>query len=1137
MATKMERRHLVKKLRIPLFLFYFCIYLARLPLGFALTEDGITLLELKKSVRGEGIFNWSQSDSDPCSWSGVKCSPVSGRVIALNISGASYCSGAEGLPSFCPSEYNYSDSKPGRKLTGTISAFVGNLTELRVLSLPCNALDGQIPAEVSKLRFLEVLELQGNSLSGSVPLGFSELSSLRVLNLGYNFLSGEIPPGIVRCLKLETLILTGNMLNGTIPGALGRLPELRTLSLSYNQLSGAIPAELAGGCRSLEHLHLSGNLLVNEIPWQLGNCHRLRSVLLFSNILEGIIPRQLGRLMNLESLDVSRNSLTGEIPEELGNCTKLSVLVLTNLMDFTPPANMNIDEVYSPSLKGEFNFFDGGIPVGITTLPRIRIIWAPSTNLSNPLPNNWGNCDKLQVLNLGQNSISGRIPEGLGKCKSLVFLDLSSNMFRGYIPEQLPVPCMVLFNISGNLLSGAIPTFMNSSCSRQDQQPFPTNRLISGSLDVPETGEDLPDLYSNLFYYGTWANGPLAKVRSGLLQVFHDLSQNNFTGPVPHALIGKGLTEEKPSYGLFLNDNKFAGNISSDLFISCQSLESFFLNLSANQISGEITAQGLLNCITLKHLEVAFNQIRGPIPSMLGNLQSLVFLDLSTNNLQGDLPPQLGQLKNLQVLLLAHNKLTGLIPVELGQLSSLVALDLSSNAFMGKIPGDLVKLSRLECLLLDANRLSGQIPESFAKLTALKMMNVSFNNLSGTIPESGNSGACDSRKGNKFLQPCSSASLVVSSPPTLSPLPYASSLTRGPSDHGRHHRLSPIVIASVASACAIVLVVSFIFLLSCFGKRYLATSSGSQSGRKDVVTFTNIGVHLTYENVVRATGNFNGGNLIGTGGFGSTYKAELIPPGLLLAVKRLSVGRFQGIQQFDAEIITLGSIRHQNLVTLIGYYASETEMFLIYNYLPGGNLESFIHERSNRNVHWRVVHKIALDIAQALSYLHDCCVPRVLHRDIKPSNILLDNNLNAYLSDFGLARLLEVSETHATTDVHGTFGYVAPEYAATCRVSDKADVYSYGVVFLELLSGKKSLDPSFSSYGNGFNIVSWACMLVREGRGHEVFIPGLWDTGPHDDLIESLHLAIMCTIELLSARPSMKVVVRRLKQLQPTPLS
>ncbi|CAI0424995.1 unnamed protein product [Linum tenue] len=199
----------------------------------------------------------------------------------------------------------------------------------------------------------------------------------------------------------------------------------------------------------------------------------------------------------------------------------------------------------------------------------------------------------------------------------------------------------------------------------------------------------------------------------------------------------------------------------------------------------------------------------------------------------------------------------------------------------------------------------------------------------------------------------------------------------------------------------------------------------------------------------------------------------------MVAVKRLSVGRFQGFEQLSAEIRTLGRVQHPNLVKLIGCHVSESEMFLIYNYLPGGNLEKFIQ-------------------------------------------------------DFGLARLLGTSETHATTDVAGTFGYVAPEYAMTCRVSDKADVYSYGVVLLELMSDKKALDPSFSSFGNGFNIVGWACMLLRQGRASEFFMAGLWDSGAHDDLIEILHLGIMCTGETFSSRPSMRQVAQRLKRIQPS---
>ncbi|KAE8721233.1 putative LRR receptor-like serine/threonine-protein kinase RPK1 [Hibiscus syriacus] len=251
---------------------------------------------------------------------------------------------------------------------------------------------------------------------------------------------------------------------------------------------------------------------------------------------------------------------------------------------------------------------------------------------------------------------------------------------------------------------------------------------------------------------------------------------------------------------------------------------------------------------------------------------------------------------------------------------------------------------------------------------------------------------------------------------------------------------------------------------------------------------------------------------------------------------RVALG-YQTLGFLSGTMWTVGScqiqrLRHANLVTLVGYHASEMETFLVYNYFPGGNLEKFIQERPARAMDWRILHKIALDIARALAYLHDECVPRILHRDVKPSNILLDDDYNVFLSDFGLARLLGTSETQATTGVAGTFGYVPPEYAMTCRVSDKADVYSYGVVLLELISDKKASDPSFSPYGNGFNIVQWSCMLLRQSQAKE-FTAGLWDAGPQNDLVEILHLAVVCTVDLLSTRPTMKQVARRLKQLQP----
>ncbi|KAK9120253.1 hypothetical protein Scep_018346 [Stephania cephalantha] len=496
-------------------------------------------------------------------------------------------------------------------------------------------------------------------------------------------------------------------------------------------------------------------------------------------------------------------------------------------------------------------------------------------------------------------------------------------------------------------------------------------------------------------------------------------------------------------------------------------------------------------------------------------------LDLRGNSLNGSLPEQVEKLKNLKQVFLGENSLAGDIPSQVGHLASLSVLDLSRNALTGSIPPSLGNATKLEVVLLDHNRLLGEIPSSFSSLLFLSNLDVSFNNLSGRIPHLQRLITCDQFKGNNFLPPCPDPNSYST---TSLPIPLA--VDQSPN---RKTKLKRVVIATVVSASVIFLVLLLMVLLLVLGRRKLCRVASLR--RKVVVTFTEVPKELNYDNVVKATGNFSIRHLIGTGGFGATYKAELAP-GYIIAVKRLSIGRFQGVQQFDAEIRTLGRIRHKNLVTLIGYYTGEAEMFLIYNYLSGGNLETFIHDSSgNKNTKWPVIHKIALDIAQALAYLHYSCIPRIVHRDIKPSNILLDENLNAYLSDFGLARLLEVSETHATTDVAGTFGYVAPEYATTCRVTDKSDVYSFGIVLLELMSGKRSLDPSFSEYGNGFNIVAWAKLFNVEGHSSEFFSPELWEAGPRENLMGLLRLALDCTVESHSVRPSMRQVVDKLKAL------
>ncbi|XP_027087373.1 LRR receptor-like serine/threonine-protein kinase RPK2 [Coffea arabica] len=1064
-------------------------------------NDATWLLSFKASVYSDPsnlLGSWNTSPN-PCSnssssssWFGVSCDPISSRVVSLNLT----------IPSQGrqPNGFNI--------LSGTLSSSLAHLTHLRILSLAHHAFSGRIPPQLGSLNSLQILELQGCNLSGSIPHSLFLSLSLHFLNLSHNSLSDSIPPGF---------------LNST--GALA------VLDLSNNLLSGALSSSKSSsnGCpQSLAYLSLSNNFLVGNIPANIGTCSNLTTLLLNGNLFEGKIPSTLGRLSRLQVLDISRNSLTGTIPIELANCKSLSVLVLTNLLlesDSPPPSGLDF-----ATSRGEFNAFNGGLPSQVLLLPNLQMLWAPRANLAGPLPTKWTPSCSLRVLNLALNNIIGSMPYSLATmCTNLTFLDLSSNALQGYLPPNLQIPCMAYFNVSRNSLSGFIliqdtfDTNSNSSGCGGLAVKSSCGVDLLGLLDLEAEEDLLHAAYS--FITPCWAShsqdidlsGAALLVSDVPVVVTHDFSWNNFSGPLPFFSILLAAPV-KVSYWLFLNNNVFNATLSSKSLPSCENLQSFYLNLNSNQVYGEIDTK-FFNCSCLVYFEAAQNLINGSIPAEVGNLKKLQHLDLSRNKLSGYLPERLGELEGLQHVLLAENNLTGEIPNQIGELTSLLVLNLSHNDLRGYIPTNLGNAKNLEIVLLDHNSISGEVPSSLAALSNLALLDLSFNNLSGPIPPFKHAINCDSFKGNPFLHSCPDHG--VSAPPTG--LPFPLKVRKG--QNRSKLRSFVIGISTSVSVLVSILTVIFVFIL---GRRKLSRLASLR--RKVVVTFTGAPPGLNYDNVIRATGNFSVGNLIGSGGFGSTYKAELVP-GFLVAVKRLSIGRFQGIQQFDAEIRTLGRIRHKNLVTLMGYYVGKAEMFLVYNYLPGGNLDTFIHEETCMNKEWRVIHKIAVDVANALTYLHYSCVPRIVHRDIKPSNILLDEELNAYLSDFGLARLLEVFQTHATTDVAGTFGYVAPEYATTCRVSDKADVYSFGVVLLELLSGKKSLDPSFSEYGNGFNIVAWARLLVAEGRSFELFSPELWQSGPHDDLLAMLRLASSCTVESVSVRPSTKQVLDKLNQL------
>ncbi|KAJ9173097.1 hypothetical protein P3X46_016267 [Hevea brasiliensis] len=291
---------------------------------------------------------------------------------------------------------------------------------------------------------------------------------------------------------------------------------------------------------------------------------------------------------------------------------------------------------------------------------------------------------------------------------------------------------------------------------------------------------------------------------------------------------------------------------------------------------------------------------------------------------------------------------------------------------------------------------------------------------------------------------------------------------------------------------------------------------------------------FTYEELVQATNGFSTQNLLGEGGFGCVYKGILVD-GREVAVKQLKMGGSQGEREFKAEVEIISRVHHRHLVSLVGYCISENQRLLIYDYVPNNTLHYHLHDEGRPVMDWAIRVKVAAGAARGIAYLHEDCHPRIIHRDIKSSNILLDDNFEARVSDFGLAKIaLELdSNTHVTTRVMGTFGYMAPEYATSGKLTEKSDVYSFGVVLLELITGRKPVDAS-QPLGDE-SLVEWARPLLAEALDNEDFEalvdPRLEKNYVAREMFRMIEAAAACVRHSAAKRPRMSQVVRALGSL------
>ncbi|WOL11352.1 putative inactive leucine-rich repeat receptor-like protein kinase [Canna indica] len=921
------------------------------------------------------------------------------------------------------------------------------------------------------------LVLDSLSLSGPLPRGLDRLPELAALSLANNNLSGPIPSGLSLLPALRSLDLSRNSFSGALPDDIALLPSLVALDLSSNAISGPLPESLfsAATCRSLRFLSLAGNRLEGPLPASLSRCSLLLHLNLSDNKLSGSPDFKSGlwSLFRLRVLDLSHNAFGGAVPNGVEYLHTLKKLRLNgNRFSGTIPAGVGLC-LHLNSLDLSYNLFEGALPSSMRYLKSLNSLSLSNNQLSSEIPTWIGNLTAIQHMDLSNNKLTGILPASLGGLKELNYLSLSKNQLTGSIPDTI-AGCTKLteLHLKKNQLNGCIP--------------------------------------QGLFNIG--------------LKVL-DLSSNELTGAMPAG--STWISETLQSVDL--SDNKLTGTIPPEMAL-------FF---------------------GLRYLNLSWNNLRTQLPPELGLFRNLSVLDLRSSALYGPIPGDLCESGSLYLLQLDDNSLTGPIPEEIANCSSLYLLSLSHNNLNGSIPASMSQLRKLEILNLELNNLSGEIPQQLGTMDNLLAVNISHNQLIGRLPIGGVFQSLDQSalQGNLGLctplvmEPCK---MNVPKPLVLDPDAYipgisssAPAMTNPAMPTRRRRFLSVSSIIAISAALIIILGVLVVTLLNVSTRRRIGLlknglesmcssstrSAGPAVGR--MVLFDPKSSLRTEELEDEAEDLLSKATELGKGVFGTAYRTAVAGEGRILVIKKLSTANIvQYHEDFDREVRILGKVAHPNLMQLRGYYWTPQLQLLITDYTPHGSLHSRLHDRAESvpPLSWPDRFKIAIGTAKGLVHLHQAFRPSIIHYNLKPSNILLDEDCQPKISDFGLAKLLQKLDKHVISSrFQSAMGYMAPELACqSLRVNEKCDVYGYGVLMLELVTGKKPVE-----YGEDdvLILIDHVRVMLEQGNVLDCVDASMGEF-PEEEVLPVLKLGLVCASQIPSSRPSMAEVVQILQVIK-----